>query len=125
MKFIKPISLITLGACIALIVMLYFSLSRDSENPSFVTVKVVNESDHEIVSVEIEHARGKVTHHTIQRGTTIILPLHSSGENSYTISVKLDNGAELSGGVGYVESGQKTREIISNTGIKSSYVTLY
>jgi len=125
MKYIKGISLISAGAVLTLIAVSAVYIYRGVHSAPFVTVEVINNSDSEITQIKIEHEDGDVYHDHLGRGKRVYLPVYANGESSYSITVQLQNGKIYSGGVGYVEPGYSTKEVVTNTGIESEYGALY
>jgi hypothetical protein len=125
MKIFKTISLILLGAVIALVCVLSYSIYRGGFSAPFVTVEVINNSGSVVSKISIEHENGEVRHKELADGERVFLPVYARGESSYKIVVQFADGNTLSGGAGYVESGYKIKEIVTKTEIKSEFGALY
>ena len=90
-----------------------------------ISVNVVNNSDYEIKEIKIENKFGFLVHRGLAKNSQLMLPVSMPGEGAYSIKVTLENGVTLEGGVGYVESGYLTKEIIFNDRIESQHVSAY
>ena len=88
-------------------------------------MNVVNNSDYEINEIKIENEFGFLVHRGLAIKSQLTLPVSMPGDGAYTIKVKLENGITLEGGVGYVESGHSTKEIVYNDRIESQHVSVY
>ena len=125
MKYIKAILLILLGASLALAPIVGILIYEGKVAPPSFTVEVVNDSDTTITQVRIEHERGLVHHNRLGVGKRVSLPVYTSGEGSYRISVTLAGGKVLDGSGRYIERGYSVKERITNSEIKSEYDELY
>ena len=125
MTYIKGTLLFISGVIISLTLIIFLLINRGGFSTSTVTIEVHNKSDYKITKILIKHEDGEVHHKNISAGSKVFLPMYSSGESSYTITAHLENGSINSGGIGYVESGYKTKETITNSGINSEYGSMY
>ncbi|OGI45005.1 MAG: hypothetical protein A2637_00890 [Candidatus Muproteobacteria bacterium RIFCSPHIGHO2_01_FULL_65_16] len=121
-KTLKNLLLILAGAVIgAAIVLALPGKYRAGFSAQAAYVEVINKSNFGIAGLKILHKFGAVTHGRIETGRRVTIPIYAGGEGSYKIEVTLDNGALLKGGLGYVEAGYATEEIVINSGITSIY----
>ena len=90
-----------------------------------ISVNVVNNSDYEIKEIKIEYNYGYLVHRGLAKNSQLTLPVSMRGEEAYSIKATLENGVTLEGGVGYVESGYSTKEVVFNDRIESQHVSAY
>lgn len=84
-----------------------------------VQVSFVNQSSQDIKFLRLSNEGAVYLFENLKRGDSRPFELMAFGETSYSLDVEFENGARLKGGAGYVESGYKTKEIITDTEITS------
>lgn len=103
-----------------------FFVSRLSMREGRATIIVRNESlcpiSHLVIQMSdltLYYAGG------IEEGNSATIRIRTSGEDGYRLIVFFPGGDSLVGGAGYIESGYRIRETISDSSIRSEYVSLY
>lgn len=90
-----------------------------------ISVDIVNNSDYDIKEIHIENNFGFLVYKGLAKNSQLTLPVSMRSEGAYSIKVILANGVTLAGGIGYVESGYATKEVVSNEKIMSQIVSVY
>jgi len=123
-KFNK-ISLFGIGTVFGIVLCIAVLIFTERHTVPQISVNVVNSSDYEIKEIKIENKVGFLVHRGLAKNSQLTLPVSMRGEGAYSIKVKLENGVTLAGGVGYVESGYSTKEVVFNDRIESQHVSAY
>jgi hypothetical protein len=108
------IGFITCG-CIWFLDSLQFSEEEILIENAFVTI--LNESDFNITKVDLRHEYGALSVSNVGIGKTAYLGFYNVGENSYTLTVELENGDILKSIGTYFERGLRATETVSNSEI--------
>jgi len=108
-----------LGVILSVGIFLFDSMFNSREKISlktaFITIK--NESDFKINKILLKHGYGELFVSNIDIGKTVYLGFPNSSENSYTLTVKLENDSILESVGFYFEYGLRATETITNTEI--------
>ena len=99
----------------------YFVISP--RPPATVQVNIHNQTAGTISSVTVADQQGSVSLTSIAAGqaTAVLLPL--SGEGSLDIRATLEDGTEVTGHGGYVETGYTVKEVVTARGIEHEHVS--
>lgn len=82
-----------------------------------VTVDVINSSSRPIQSAALTHEGGVQVLGEMRVGESRRVKFQPRGETTYHITVKFDDGAELSGGGAYAEAGYAFSETVTDSAI--------
>lgn len=89
------------------------------------TVHILNASGDELrdlrVTVRVSGGSSAMHIDALAPDAAHTLRFHVAGEGAYTLEATLADGRKLTGGVGYVESGYRTEELIRADRIESRY----
>jgi hypothetical protein len=107
-----------IGAVIGGCVVGILNLLIPRNNP-YVQVTVSNDAAIPIQTARADSEGGIYIIENIPVGSSKTLKLYAAGESSYKLTVTFMNGKTLQGGAGYVESGYKVTENVTNENIKS------
>lgn len=92
---------------------------------SFAQITLKNNSGQAIKRVILVPERGEVlVQKNILKGSFAVFRLPVGGESSYKLKVQLEDGKVLEGGAGYVESGYRILETVTDQKIDSRYQSL-
>ena len=125
MNFFNKFGLFGIGAVFGIVLCIAILIFTERHTVPQISVNVVNNSDYEIKEIKIENNYGFLVHKGLAESSQLTLPVSMRGEGAYSIKVELDNGVTLEGGVGYVESGYSTKEVVFNDRIESQLVSVY
>jgi hypothetical protein len=109
-----------LGAALAIGVLFVRTIFQAPSSAN-VLVEVTNHTGQAIKEIRIEHKTGMLLRRGLADGKTITLPFAAYGEASYELHAVLADGKVLKGGIGYVESGYETKEVLEPGRVVSSY----
>ena len=82
---------------------------------AFITIN--NESDFKVKKVTLKHGYGELFISNVDINKTAYMGFHNTGENSYTLTVELENDSILQSRGMYFEYGLRTTETITNSEI--------
>ena len=125
MNRFNKIGLFGIGTVFGIVLCIAILIFTERHTVPQISVNVVNNSDYEIEEIKIENKVGFLVHRGLGKNSQLTLPVSMRGEGAYSIKVKLENGVTLEGGVGYVESGYSTKEVVFNDRIESQRVSVY
>jgi len=114
-----------IGVVFGIVVCIAILIFTERHTVPQISVNIVNNSDYEIKEINIENKYGYLVYKGLAKNSQITLPVSMQGEGAYSIKVNLENGVTLEGGVGYVESGYSTSEVVFNDRIESQLVSVY
>ena len=120
MKVLKYFLAALLGAVVAIGALFVITIFQRPASPN-VLVEITNQTGQEVKEIQIEHETGMVLHRGLRDGKIITLPFAAYGEASYQLRAVLANGKVIIGGIGYVESGYETKEVLEPERVVSSY----
>ncbi len=85
-----------------------------------VEVNIRNESTQVIVRAVLKPERGPaLVRENLKRGSSALIDVPISGESSYLLKIEFADGHVLEGGAGYVESGYRATETVTDDRIDS------
>jgi hypothetical protein len=125
MDWFNRVGLFGTGAVSGIVLCIAIIIFTERHSVPQISVNVVNNSDYEIKELEIENEFVVLIYKGLAKNSQLTLPVSIQGEGAYSIKIKLENGVTLEGGVGYVESGYSTKEVVFNDRIESSRVSVY
>ena len=125
MNYFNRVGIFGLGAVFGIVLCIAILIFTERHSVPQISVNVVNNSDYEIKEIKIEYKFGFLVHKGLAKNDQLTLPVSMRGEGTYSIKVKLENGVTLEGGMGYVESGYSTKEVVFNGRIESQYLSAY
>jgi hypothetical protein len=125
MNLFNRVGLFGIGAVFGIVLCIGILIFTERHTVPQISVNVVNNSDYEIKEIKIENKTGFLVHRGLAKNSELTLPVSMRGEGAYSIKVKLENGVTLEGGVGYVESGYSTKEVVFNDRVESQHVSVY
>lgn len=85
--------------------------------PPPVSVTVVNNSHKAVAWAELVHEKGVESIGEIPVGQSRLVAFRTRGETSYSLNVRFEDGAELSGGGNYAEPGYSFSDSVSDSTI--------
>jgi len=94
-----------------------FGHSNEKVPYETVLVKLTNNSSLEIRTATLKHERGTLKVTNIPKNTHAYLGFPNNYENSYTLTIELENGKILESSQGYFEYGMRVNEIITESKI--------
>jgi hypothetical protein len=125
MNWFNRVGIFGIGAVFGIVLCIAILVFTERHTVPQISVTVVNNSDYEIKEIKIENKFGYLIHNDLAKNSQLTLPVSMPGEGAYSIKVKLENDATLEGGVGYVESGYSTIEVVFNDRIETQHVSVY
>jgi len=125
MDWFNRVGLFGTGAVSGIVLCIAIIIFTERHSVPQISVNVVNNSDYEIKELKIENEFVVLIYKGLAKNSQLTLPVSIQGEGAYSIKIKLENGVTLEGGVGYVESGYSTKEVVFNDRIESSRVSVY
>ena len=120
MALIKEMNKTILGVFIGFILsgVIWFTSSivgskeKLSKHTTIITIK--NESDFKIIHAVLKHGYGELSVSNIESNEVAYLGFINKGENSYKLTVQLENGDVLESIAYYFERGVKVTESVKN-----------
>lgn len=125
MNWFNKVGTFGIGVVFGIVLCIAILIYTERNTVPQISVSIVNNSDYEITEIKIENKGGFLVHRGLARKSQLTLPVFIRGEGAYSIKVKLENGVTLKGGVGYVESGYSTKEVVFNDRIDSQHSGFY
>lgn len=125
MNWFNRIGLFGTGAVSGIVICIAIIIFTERHSVPQISVNVVNNSDYEIKEIKIENNLLVLVYKGLATNSQVTLPVSMQGEGAYSIKIKLENGVTLKGGVGYVEPGYSTKEVVFNDRIVSQRVSVY
>ena len=125
MNLFNRVGTFGIGTVFGIVLCIAILIFTERHSVPQISVNVVNNSDYEMKEIKIENNFGFLVHKGLAKNSQLTLPVSMPGEGAYSIKVKLENGATLVGGVGYVEPGYSTKEIVFNDRIESQRISVY
>ena len=119
MKALRYPLAVLVGAALALAIVAIVEVLTPSM--PHVLVEVMNQTGQQVREINIKYKNGLVTHRGLSVGKAVTLPFAHYGEGSYELQAVLADGKVLNGGIGYVESGYQTKEVLEPERVVSSY----
>lgn len=120
MRILWMLGGMVLGAVLTLIAVVALWLHDTGPTRAGIEVRVENRTGQDVREVRVEHDRGQVIYRAMGKGDTVALAYPVLGESSYSLIAVLEDGRELRGGAGYIESGARTREVLEPERVVSS-----
>ncbi|MCY1034960.1 hypothetical protein OV207_26170 [Corallococcus sp. BB11-1] len=108
------------GAVLTLVTGVVLWLQETGPRRAQIEVRVENHTGQDVQEVRLEHADGQVVHRLLLKGDSLAMSYVPRGESSYRLLAVLEDGRELRGGAGYIESGARTREVLEPERVVSS-----
>lgn len=125
MNWFNRAGLFGTGAVSGIVLCIAIIIFTERHSVPQISVNVVNNSDYEIKEIKIENKYVVLVYKGLAKNSQLTLPISMQGEGAYSIKIKLENGVTLEGGMGYVESGYSTKEVVFNDRIESDRVSVY
>lgn len=125
MNWFNRAGLFGTGAVSGIVLCIAIIIFTERHSVPQISVNVVNNSDYEIKEIKIENKYVVLVYKGLAKNSQLTLPISMQGEGAYSIKIKLENGVTLEGGMGYVESGYSTKEVVFNDRIESERVSVY
>ncbi|GMT97234.1 hypothetical protein KH5H1_13530 [Corallococcus caeni] len=120
MRILWVLGGMVLGSALTLIAGAVLWLHDTGPTRSWIEVRVENRTGQDVRELRIEHDHGQIVHRPLGKGDTVALAYPVRGESSYSLIAVLEDGRQLRGGAGYIESGARTREVLEPERVVSS-----
>ncbi len=118
MKIGRYIFFTGVGVVFGIIAMaIYITFDNFIYPDPWIVIHVKNDSSQDVVGMSIKNENGSVEHVGIQKGQDVRVPVSQFGEGNYTIQLTLQNGAVCGSEIGYIESGSKAIEWVTDEGV--------
>lgn len=88
------------------------SEDKMSKQTAFITIK--NESDFKIINAVLKHRYGELSVSNIESNEVAYLGFSNNGENSYKLTIQIENGKLLESIGYYFEKGIRMTESVKN-----------
>ena len=90
-----------------------------------VKVTIINKSNHDIIAISLQHEKDVMKNGILKDKDKALLCFESKGENSYCLTIVLDNGDTIKTKERYVEDGYMVTETVFGDTIITDYNSKY